>query len=111
MMFVESLSDAQPGLRSEDNVVIDPMTIGARFQGGDYVDGGVRFWAQDNANGRAIRCELIGLRFRREGEHFGAERTSADNIFGAPAPVGAAPANGEAPAAAAPAATGADLFG
>ena len=92
MMYIDALSDNPPGLRSEQNVDIDPMTIGTRFQGGDYVKGGVRLWAQDNANGKAIRCELIGVQFLREGEHFGAERTSASDIFGAPS--GAAPAAG-----------------
>lgn len=98
MFFVEGLANAPAGLFDENQQPVDAMTMGAKFQGGDYVDGLIRVWAQDNANGKAIRAELIGVKFNEEGPHFGAERVDPAAVFGAPA--GAATADAAAPAAA-----------
>jgi hypothetical protein len=43
---------------------------GFRVYGGCYVNAHVNFWAQDNSNGKAIRCELIALQRNRDGDAF-----------------------------------------
>ena len=103
--FVEGLSDAPAGLFDENSQEIDAMTMGAKFQGGDYVDGLIRLWAQDNQHGKAIRGELIGVKFNSEGEHFGADRLDPASVFGGGAPAASADAGDEA------AATTPNLFG
>lgn len=39
---------------------------------GDYVDLSVDIWAQNNTNGKGIRCKLLGVRFRKEGDKYAA---------------------------------------
>ena len=41
-----------------------------RVYSGAYLNGQVSFWAQDNANGKAIRCELLGVQRMRDGDAF-----------------------------------------
>jgi hypothetical protein len=103
--FVEGLNDIPAGLFDENGQPVDNMTMGTKFQGGDYVDGLIRLWAQDNTHGKAIRAELVGVKFNAEGEHFGADRLDPGSVFGAPA--------GAADAGASPAADAAapNLFG
>ena len=43
---------------------------GFRVYGGSFVNAHVNFWAQDNSNGKAIRCELIALQRNRDGDAF-----------------------------------------
>lgn len=46
---------------------------------GCYVYGIVKFWAQDNEHGKAIRCELLGVQFFRDGDSFGGGTKAADS--------------------------------
>jgi hypothetical protein len=99
--FVEGLSDIPVGMFDENQQPVDNMTMGVKFQGGDYVDGLIRLWAQDNQHGKAIRAELVGVKFNEEGPHFGAERLDPASVFGGPAAAApAADTAAEAPAAA-----------
>lgn len=82
--YIEGLAEQRPTLYDENLILIDPMSMGSRFIGGDYCDFVFRVWAQNNASGRGIRAEILGLRFVREGEHFGAPRADVGAIFGAP---------------------------
>ena len=47
---------------------------------GCYVDAMVRIWAQDNDYGKRINASLEALKFRRDGEAFGARRVTADDF-------------------------------
>jgi hypothetical protein len=38
---------------------------------GCYVNASVSFWCQDNQHGKAVRCELLGVQFFRDGDSFG----------------------------------------
>lgn len=39
---------------------------------GCYVNASVEFWAQDNKHGKAVRCQLNGVQFLRDGDAFSA---------------------------------------
>jgi len=41
-----------------------------RVYGGCYVNAHVNFWAQDNSNGKGIRCELVAIQRNRDGDAF-----------------------------------------
>ena len=77
------------------------------FVGGNYGAGIISFWAQENEHGRAIRANLDGVQYIREGEKFGAEGPDVGAMFqpvpGAPAPTAPAPMGSPAPTAPAPA--------
>jgi hypothetical protein len=45
---------------------------------GCYVNAIVKFWAQDNEHGKAIRCELLGVQFFKDGDSFGGGTKAAD---------------------------------
>jgi hypothetical protein len=47
---------------------------------GCYVDAIVGIWVQDNKYGKRINGSLEGVRFRRDGEAFGAARVTADDF-------------------------------
>jgi hypothetical protein len=54
---------------------------GFRVYAGSYVNAHVNFWAQDNSNGQAIRCELIALQRNRDGDAFsGGMAVDADQF-------------------------------
>lgn len=48
---------------------------------GDYVDAVVRLWAQDNKFGKRINASLEVVRFRKEGEHFGAPKVDVNEVL------------------------------
>lgn len=48
--------------------------------GGCYVDAIVRVWAQDNDYGKRVNCSLEAVRFRRDGEPFGAAPVDPDEF-------------------------------
>ena len=50
--------------------------------GGCYVNAVVTFWAQDNKDGKAVRCELVSVQFAKYGDSFGGggTRGSADDF-------------------------------
>lgn len=115
-VWISANSDTKPQLYGPNAQPLPPTAnANQMFVGGNYVAGVVRFWPQDNQHGRAIRAQLVGVQYLRDGEHFGLEEVDAGSVFqavpGAPAPTGAAPGmpaaspmpTGAAPAAPAPA--------
>lgn len=112
IVFISGSNDSQPDLRGADAQPIPPTgNANQLFVGGNYVDAVVRFWPQENEHGRAIRGQLVGVQYLREGEHFGNDEVDVGTVFqavpGAPAPTAAAPgmpAAAPAAPAAAPAA-------
>lgn len=47
---------------------------------GCYVDAIVRIWAQDNGYGKRVNCSLEAVRFRRDGDAFGAAPIDPDEF-------------------------------
>lgn len=48
---------------------------------GCYVNASVEFWAQDNAHGKAVRCQLNGVQFLRDGDAFSAGGPASPEDF------------------------------
>ena len=60
----------------------DLMNVNKLF-GGCYVNAYVKPWVQDNKFGKAIRCELIGIQYVKDGESFGGDRVDTSSLFSA----------------------------
>ena len=106
--WLSASSANPPQLRNAANEEVNAMTgANTLFVGGNYVSGLIRLWPQENEHGRAIRAELVGIQYLREGEHFGADEMNAADVFAAVpgAPPTTAPAPGMPAAAPAPAPT------
>lgn len=96
MLYISASNDAQPKLYGQNAQELPPTANANQlFTGGNYVSGIISFWLQDNTFGRAVRANLDGIQYIREGEHFGATGPDTDAIFtavaGAPATTAAAP--------------------
>ena len=94
--YLSASSDTPPQLFDPQRQEVTAMSGGnTMFVGGNYVEGLIRFWPQENQHGRAIRAQLIGVQYIREGEHFGQDEIDAATVFGvapgAPAPTAPAP--------------------
>lgn len=48
---------------------------------GCYVTATVSFWPQDNKHGKAVRCELQGVQFLRDGEAFSGGGAASEDDF------------------------------
>jgi len=60
----------RPGIYDKDK---SPLTAAdGKPYPGCYVNAQVEFWAQDNKHGKTVRCTLIGVQFRRDGDAFTA---------------------------------------
>lgn len=96
-------ADGRPKLYDQQGQECAPgAPLNEWFAGGNYCDAVISFWLQNNEHGRALRCQLVGIQYVREGEKFGQVEADASSIFqaveGAPAPT--APVPGMAPPAA-----------
>lgn len=105
MVYISANSNADrpPKIMKPDGTEattdMERLALARKLYGGCYVDAAVRTWPQDNQFGRAIRCELIAIQFKSDGESFGEAEPDVTGMFGA-APAAGAPA--AAPAAAFP---------
>jgi hypothetical protein len=52
-----------------------------RIYSGCFVNCEVELWAQDNANGKAIRCSLLGIQRFKDGDAFGGGSRPDENAF------------------------------
>lgn len=59
-----------PPLRYTSAKVLLDKDTGALYAG-CYVNASVNFWCQDNQHGKAVRCELLGVQFYKDGDSFG----------------------------------------
>lgn len=78
MMIVSSRNPKKPrilGIDKEDLHESDGI-----IYGGCYVDAIVRVWAQDNKFGKRVNCSLEAVRFRRDGDAFGAAPIDPDEF-------------------------------
>ena len=106
MVYISAANTDKPKLYGTDATELPPTANANQlFVGGNYVSGIISFWLQDNQFGRAIRANLDGVQYIREGEHFGTPGPETDGVFqpvpGAPAPTAPVP-GGAAPVAPAP---------
>jgi len=53
-----------------------------RLFSGCFVNAEVELWAQDNANGKAVRCTLLGIQRFKEGDAFGGGSRPDESAFG-----------------------------
>ena len=75
-MFVSAANKKRPNVVDRDN---SPLTADdGKPYAGCYVDGVIRLWWQDNQFGKRINASLEVIRFRKDGEAFGAAPVSAD---------------------------------
>ena len=91
MFYITASSNAdRPPIiaKPEDGKLIDNSNtmertaeIRKHLYGGCYVNAIVGLWAQDNQFGRAVRCNIFGLQFLRDGEPFGELGPDMTNAF------------------------------
>ena len=88
--FVSASSNADrpPRIaRPSDGKLIDNSNTLERSQaakalyGGCYVNAIIGLWAQDNQHGKAVRCNLYGIQFLKDGEPFGDSGPDITNAF------------------------------
>ena len=100
----------QPQLIKPDGNAANPtntmecQALARRFYGGCRVNVALKFWPQDNDNGRAIRADFIAIQFARDDEAFGEGTPDASGMFGAVAQTASGPTPAGAPVPAQPAA-------
>jgi hypothetical protein len=70
MMVLSARNQKKPRILDRDKTDLDESD--GRPYAGCYVDAIVRIWAQDNQYGKRINCSLEAIRYRRDGEAFGA---------------------------------------
>lgn len=76
---VAAANKRRPTLVDRDKTQLTPEEAGQKLYAGCYVDAIINFWAT-NTGGQAIWCSLGGIRFRADGEEFGAGSVSADEF-------------------------------
>ena len=95
-VFVKANNAVQPAMFDAAGTQLMDARM---FYGGCYVNVQVQPWMQDNAHGKAVRCELVGVQFHSDGEAFGVAPVDPNSLFGAVAGAPAAIAPGVAPVA------------
>lgn len=78
MSVVAARNYKQPRVLDRDKTDLDESD--GRPYGGCYVDAIVRFWAQDYEGTKRVNCSLEAVRFRRDGEPFGAAPVDPDEF-------------------------------
>lgn len=80
MYAVAANNKKRPLCLARDKTPLTPDEAEQKLYAGCYVDAIINFWVQDNQFGEAIRCSLQGVRFREDGEEFGAGGASIDDF-------------------------------
>ena len=79
MMFVSASNAKKPRILDADKLDVTEGDDGAPYSG-CFVDAIVRVWAQDNKFGKRINASLEGIRFRDDGDAFGAAPLDPDEF-------------------------------
>lgn len=79
MMYVTASNGKKPRILDVDGQDVREGDEGAPYAG-CYVDMIVRVWGQDNKYGKRINASLEGVKFRDDGEAFGAAPIDADDF-------------------------------
>jgi len=106
-VYLSARSPRQPQIIDAQGRPLNPADTmqlraeASKIYGGCYAAVVVKPWLQQNTSGIGVRCDLIAIQFKADGEAFGAGAADVTGLFGA---VQGAPATpfGAAPAAAAP---------
>ena len=80
MYAISASNKKRPTLVNRDKTPLTPDEAEQRLYAGCYVDAFINFWVQDNQYGEAIRCSLQAVRFREDGEEFGAGGVDPDEF-------------------------------
>lgn len=80
MFYVSAANARRPLLQDRNGEQVDRDRVEEVFYGGCYVNASIDLWIQDNDFGKALRCQLRGVRFRRDGEAFGGGGVSEDEL-------------------------------
>lgn len=80
MYAIVANNKKRPTLIDRDKTPLTPDEVEQRMYAGCYVDAFINFWVQDNQFGEAIRCSLQAVRFREDGEEFGAGGVDPDEF-------------------------------
>lgn len=80
MYVIVANNKKKPTLVDRDKTPLSPQEAEQRLYAGCYVDAFINFWVQDNQFGEAIRCSLQAVRFREDGEEFGAGSVDPDEF-------------------------------
>ena len=78
MMIVTARNYKQPKILDRDKTEL--VEADGIPYAGCYVDAIIRIWVQDNKYGKRVNCELQAVRFRRDGEAFGAAPFDPDEF-------------------------------
>lgn len=79
MWFVKGNSYRRPLCLGKQRENLTPEEALQTLYPGCFIDMNIHFYA-DKVNGPAVRCTLRGVRFRKDGEEFGAGAVSADEF-------------------------------
>lgn len=79
MMFVSASNPRRPKVVDRDKLEVQDGDDDAPYAG-CFVDAAVRVWAQNNEYGKRINCSLEAVRFRDDGESFGAGQFDVDDF-------------------------------
>ncbi|TXH16302.1 MAG: DUF2815 family protein [Hyphomicrobiaceae bacterium] len=80
MYFLKAKNGRKPIYLDRDKNEIDADEAGKLMYGGCYVNATINFWIQDNKWGKAIRANVRGIQFWRDGDAFGGGGGSADEF-------------------------------
>ena len=73
--------DGRPSLYGRDPKMGQLTEADGALYGGCFVNAVVDIWAQDNANGKRINCQLQGIQFVKDGEAFGGGGVASVDDF------------------------------
>lgn len=79
MMYVTASNAKKPRVLDQDGQDVREGDEGAPY-GGCFVDMIVRVWGQDNKYGKRINSSLEGVKFREDGDAFGAAPVTDDDF-------------------------------
>ena len=79
-MYVSSNNAKRPKVFDQDKEEVTHESDEGAPYSGCYVDAIVRIWAQDNKWGKRINASLEAVRFREDGDAFGAAQVNADDF-------------------------------
>lgn len=71
MYFVAAKNKKRPALKNRDGEHLTPQEVAQVFYGGCRVNAIVSIWVQDNKWGKALRCNLSGIKFHMDDDAFG----------------------------------------
>lgn len=79
MVVIGSKNKKRPTLKGRDGENLTPEEVGRIMYGGCYVNAIISLWCQDHEKwGKAIRCNLDGVKFHADGDAFGGGGLSDD---------------------------------